>query len=129
MLYRDILTVPVKKGISYIDITNQVEKAVSRSKIPDGLCNIFVDSHSSGIMVNKSDHLLLEDFKNHFKKVEEQKIYAYPNNAFVNIRSSMVSRDVNVPRAKGSLHLSDQKILLWEFGEEGDRNIVITVSF
>ena len=128
MLYRNVSKISMKKGISYLDITERIEEIVKKSRLNHGLCNIFVNSESSGLMITNPQKLLLEDFKNHFRKIDENKLYSYPKNAFVSLRSSMLPNDINVPVTKGSLNINE-KLFLWEFGYAGEKEVTVTISF
>ncbi|MBI4019676.1 MAG: YjbQ family protein [Candidatus Aenigmarchaeota archaeon] len=127
MLYRNIFRVTMPAGMSHVDITDHINEAIIQSGIQDGLCSIFVSSPVCGMMVGEAHRLLMEDFKNFFRIVDEKKIYAYPSNAHSRIRASMLPRDVNVPVSSGKLSASG--VSLWEFGEGGEREIVVTISF
>lgn len=128
MLYRDILHIEAADGISYADITDKLKKVVKDSKIKDGMCSIFVNSDSSGIMIIRHEKLLLEDFKNFFRSVNETKIYAYPRNAPSHLRSIMLPCNVDIPVANESMIIGNRAILLWEFGTRGEKEVVVTIS-
>ena len=131
MLYREIIEIETKQGVSFVDITERVAKAVMNSGIREGLCNVFVTATTAGITINESERLLLEDFKRLFKTlVDEKKLYSHPENAFSHLRASLLSAEKTIPVANSKLILGKwQSILLWEFDvEERKRQVVVTVT-
>ncbi|MBS3054698.1 MAG: YjbQ family protein [Candidatus Aenigmarchaeota archaeon] len=127
MLYRSVFRIAMGKGMSHADITGRVNASIAQSGIQDGLCSVFAASPLCGIMAGETHKLLMEDFKNFFRAVDEKKIYAYPGAAYSHIRASMLPRDINVPLSGG--RISASAIILWEFGEGGEREIVVTILF
>ena len=128
LLYRDVIEVEVAGGVSWHDVTDGINSALQKSGIQEGLCTIFADAHSSGILVSSGNRLLMEDFKNHFQSVSEKKLYASPRDAFVHIRASMLPRSVSIPISGSALHLKN-RVFLWDFGSAGKRELVLTVHF
>jgi len=126
MLYRVVFRLNMPPGMSHADITERVSASIAESRIQDGLCSVFASSPLSGVMLGERHKLLLEDFKNFFRIVDENKMYAYPTRAFSYIRASMLPRDVNIPVSGGKL--PGAGITLWEFGEGGEREVVVTIS-
>lgn len=131
MLYREIIEIETKKGISFIDITERAAKVVMNSGIREGVCNVFITATTAGITINENERLLLEDFKRLFRTlVDEKRLYSHPENAFSHLRASLLSAEKTIPLASGKLILGKwQSILLWEFDiEPRKRQIVVTVT-
>ena len=124
LLYRDVIEVEVAGGVSWHDVTDGINSALQKSGIQEGLCTIFADAHSSGILVSSGNRLLME----HFQSVSEKKLYASPRDAFVHIRASMLPRSVSIPISGSALHLKN-RVFLWDFGSAGKRELVLTVHF
>jgi len=58
-----------KEQLDIVDITNQVKDFVKESSINNGLINIQTLHTTATIFVNEHEPLLIEDFKNHLKKL------------------------------------------------------------
>ncbi|MFH0949424.1 MAG: secondary thiamine-phosphate synthase enzyme YjbQ [Candidatus Aenigmatarchaeota archaeon] len=127
-MYRETIKLETQKD-SCTNITNLVNKAVKNSKVKEGMCNIFLPATTAGLTLNEDDILLNADFLRQFKKIDENKIYSHPNNAFSHLRAAMARQDMNIPVTKNALSLGTwQSILLWEFDtKEREREIVVTV--
>ncbi len=64
----DELLVNTKKAIETVDITNEVEKSVEKSKIKNGLCVVHSIHSTSAIIVNEHESGLIKDI---VRKVSE----------------------------------------------------------
>ena len=129
VLFRDVLTIATEKGISYADITGSVVSLVKACKILEGVCNIFVQATTAGLMVNENDRMLIEDFRRSFAIIDEKKLYSHPQNAFSHLRANLLDTEKTLPVSNGKLLLGEwQSILLWEFDKEPrKREVVVTV--
>jgi len=47
MIYREILEFGVEKD-DFVDITDKINEIVTKCGIPEGLCNVFLPSSTSG---------------------------------------------------------------------------------
>jgi len=131
MLYRDYFEFRTKKGIDFFDITEKISKIVEDSKIQEGLCNIFFEGTTGGLMINENNKMLIEDFKDYFESLaSESKLYHHPTNAFSHIRASMVRQNLTIPIANGKLILGEwQSIIFWEFDiTPRKRRIIVTIQ-
>ena len=131
MLFREILNINTKSGISFLDITDKVEKIVEQYGIRIGMCNIYLTSTTAGIMINENERMLIEDFKLFFRNiVDEDKPRVHPQNATSHLRSQLVGISKNIPISNSKLILGNwQKIILWEFDKnERKREIIITIN-
>jgi secondary thiamine-phosphate synthase enzyme len=130
MMYREVLEFEMKKGVSVLDITKEIETAVKDSKIQEGLCHVFIKGTTGAIMMNENDPMLLEDFKRMFERMIENKLYLHPSNAFSHLRASLIKTSETVPVSGNKLILGDwQSILLWEFDvRPRKRKVIVTVS-
>lgn len=131
MLYRDIFELETVSDGVY-DITSSVKAVLKDSKIKEGTCNLFLTATTAGMMINENNRMLFEDFRKAFDAVApEKKFYKHPENAFSNIRSSMLSQHLAIPVSNSDLVLGEwQSILLWEFDVgERKRKIVVTISY
>jgi len=129
MMYRDYIEVDTQEGKFY-DITEQVQAVLKKSGLQHGLCNLYLEATTAGMMINENDRMLVEDFRRLFKNLApEDKVYQHPDNAFSHLRASMMNQSLVIPVADGSLSLGGwQNILLWEFDNKArTRKVVVTV--
>ncbi len=130
MLYRDVLVIETTTGTSLYDITGGIELVIQKSKIGEGLCNIFLSGTTAGILINEHEHLLVEDFKRFYKYMaDDEKLYSHPANAMSHLRASVVGNEKTIPVAGGKLLLGQwQRVMLWEFDVTArKREIVVTI--
>ncbi len=131
MLFREIVNIKTKKGISFEDITDRISSVVGECAIQDGLCNIYLTATTAGLMINEDERMLLEDFRLFFEHLaSEKKLYLHPSNAFSHLRANLLDASKTIPVSGGRLVLGTwQRIILWEFdAQERDREIIITIT-
>ena len=58
-----------QREFDFIDLTDEVEKFVKESRIKNGLINIQTLHTTASLFLNENEPLLLEDFKNHLKRI------------------------------------------------------------
>lgn len=130
MIYREMFEVETQKGVSFINITGKINEVLSRCMMKNGLCNIFLASTTSGLMINEDEKMLLGDLKRHYEKLaEEDKLYNHASNAFAHIRAASARHDIMLPVSQGRLMLGQwQSIILCEFDNEPrKRTIIVSV--
>ncbi len=127
MLHRNVIQIDTKEGPS--DITKHVENVVNKSHVKNGICNIFLRSTTSSIMINENDVMLFADYKKLFEQVApENRMYAHTDNARSHLLSSLVGNEKSVPVSDGKLLLGKwQSIILWEFDKPRRREIIVSV--
>lgn len=129
-VYREEIEVSTREGIDVLDITKYIEIAIRNSKIRNGICNIFLQATTAGLIINEYDFLLIEDMKNLIKNfIKEDKIYAHPQNAFSHLRAMLTKSDISIPIIDSKLSLGTwQRIWLLEFDTSPrKRKIIVTV--
>ena len=129
MIFRDSFEAKTET-LNYVNITGNIEKAIMKSKIKEGICHVFLPGTTAGIMSNEMDQFLMEDFKRFFRNlIDEKKMYAHPDNAHSHLRASLLSQNMTFTVLKGRLLLGTwQSILLWEFDiEPRTRKVIVTV--
>jgi secondary thiamine-phosphate synthase enzyme len=130
MVYSETLRLKIKSKDFY-DITVQIESAVSESEIRNGVCNVFVLSSTSGVLINENEPMLIQDLKNSLNKIApENDIYQHVENAYSHIRSSIIGNSQTVPIKEGKLLLGQwQKIMIANFDDKDrERDVVVTIT-
>ncbi|MEM5813369.1 MAG: secondary thiamine-phosphate synthase enzyme YjbQ [Candidatus Aenigmatarchaeota archaeon] len=129
-IYRDEIEISTREGIDVLDITKDIEIAVRNSKIRNGICHIFLQATTAGLIINEYDLLLVQDVKNMLKNlVKEEKVYAHPQNAFSHLRAILTKVDLSIPIKDSKPYLGTwQRIWLVEFDTSPrKRKILLTI--
>jgi secondary thiamine-phosphate synthase enzyme len=129
MLYRDVLEIKMKPG-SRKDITKEINEAIEKYSISDGLCNIFIKGTTAGLMINEDDKMLRADIEKMLNAfAPSDKFYQHPENADSHLKAMLFGNTLSIPIADGKLLLGSwQNVMLWEFDViERERILVITM--
>src|SRR3989344_9680772 len=101
-----MLELETAKGVSFTNITENINEILSRCVFKNGLCSIFLASTTSGLIINEDEKMLLGDMKRHYESMaEEGKLYNHASNAFAHIRAASVRHDLMIPVMQGRLML------------------------
>ena len=115
-----------------IDITEQVQRIVSKSKIKEGLCFVFVPHTTAGITINENaDPSVRKDILYELNKIiPHQDNYAHlEGNAAAHIKASILGSSVRVFIENGKLQLGTwQGIYFAEFDGPRSREIWVNIS-
>lgn len=123
------ITVQTTQETEIRDITDEVNSAVDDSPT-DGICLVFVQHTTAGLMVNEAEPRLLSDMKAILKQlISSDGQFAHDeidDNAAAHLRSMLLSESVSVPIADNTLLLGTwQSILLIE--SDGPRQRTVQV--
>lgn len=129
MLFREIIEIETAP-FACVNITGQVARILDACALRDGLCNVFLPATTAGLVLNEYDRFLLEDFKKHYKTIDDARMYMHPDNAASHLRAALARQEVTIPIANGKLLLGKwQSLLLWEFDTTPrTRKIIITIT-
>ncbi|MGB9980591.1 secondary thiamine-phosphate synthase enzyme YjbQ [Methanobacterium sp.] len=127
-----ILNKGSNKRVEIIDITQDINDILTKSKIKDGLINIFARHSTAGIVINENESGLVKDFQNAFESlIPENNNYLHDkidNNADSHIRSFFIGSSETIPIENGSLSLGTwQSVFFVELDGPRSRKFVITV--
>lgn len=117
--------------ITLLDITRQVNDAVAETRMPSGLCNIFVPHTTAAIIVSENwDPDVTSDMIKQLEKmVPRDGGYRHSEgNSQSHILSVMLSTSMNIPVREGKLALGRwQGVMFAEFDGPRDRSLMVTV--
>ena len=123
--------VPTHARSEFIDITGQVQNAVTSSGVSDGICQIFVPHTTAGVTINENadpdvtaDIITTLDqiypWRNNYRHME--------GNSAAHIKASLMGSSVLVPVKNGRLVLGTwQCVYFCEFDGPRTRNAVVNV--
>lgn len=128
----ETLNVKSSRREEMVEITNVVEKLLSKNAAENGICVLYTQHTTCGLTINenadpdvKSDMLgflrkLIPQYYEDFKHFE--------HNSDAHIKSLLVGSSVTVPFANGKLLLGRwQGIYLCEFDGPRERKVLVTV--
>ncbi len=105
-----------------IDITPQVNKALSETEMQDGTVTVFVQGSTAGLTTVEYERGLIKDLEDLFERIAPSNIsYAHngtwgDGNGHSHIRASALGASLTVPFAKGALTLGTwQQIVFIDF--------------
>ncbi|MBN1597261.1 MAG: YjbQ family protein [Bacteroidales bacterium] len=115
------------------DITNQVEKIVSESKVKNGLVNVYAQGATAAIMIQENwDESVQNDVIILLKKLIPQGVWqhdAQDNNGDAHLKAGLIGPSESIPIVGGKMGLSTwQNIFFCEFdGPRNTRSIIVSI--
>lgn len=116
-----------------VDITPQVEQALRRSGIRQGLVSVYAQGATAAIMIQENwDESVQTDVVNLLRKMIPQGVWLHDEqdgNGDAHLKAGLVGPSESVPVIEGALGLSRwQNIFFCEFdGPRPDRRVVCTI--
>ena len=126
-----VLNKESNKRIEIIDMTQDINDILTKSKIKNGLVNIFAMHSTAGIVINENESGLVKDFQNAIESlIPENNNYLHDridNNADSHIRSFFIGSSETIPMENGLLSLGTwQSVFFVELDGPRNRKFVIT---
>ncbi|MBC8320194.1 MAG: YjbQ family protein [Bacteroidetes bacterium] len=127
------ITINTHKREALYDITNEVEKIVSKSSVLGGLVNVYAQGATAAIMIQENwDDSVQLDVVNFFQKIIPRGIWLHDSqdgNGDSHIKAGLIGPSETIPIIDGKMGLSTwQNIFFCEFdGPRNHRKIVITI--
>lgn len=116
--HRSECTVATTSSLEFVDVTDEVKRAVTKSEVSDGHVTVSVPD-GCAIVVNEYESGLISDLKRVIGEIKESGNGSEPQ---------IGSPSVVLPATEGRLLLGRwQRLLLVELGEPADRRVHIQV--
>ncbi len=116
------IALKTKGNAHIIDITGQVNKALSETDMQDGTVTVFVSGSTGGLTTVEYESGLIKDLKDSFERIAPSDVsYAHDAtwgdaNGYSHIRASTIGASLTVPFVKGELTLGTwQQIIFIDF--------------
>ena len=126
------ISLKTRKRVELIDITLEVEKAVSESKIKEGVALIFVPHTTAAITINENADPSVKIDVLHFlnQLVPENGNYLHSEgNSDAHIKSSLIGCEKLIPISEGKLVLGTwQGIIFCEFDGPRNRRVFVQIK-
>lgn len=125
------LTLSTRGRQSIEDLTPQIEQAVAKSGVQEGLCTVYVPHTTAGVIINENyDPDVKRDILTTLARlIPLRGDYEHgEGNADAHVKASLVGTSVTVPIYDGRLVLGTwQGILLCEFDGPRTRRVIVSV--
>lgn len=127
------MEIPIKTSSKneIIDITANAEAFIEKSKVKEGICNIFCPHTTAGLIINENaDPSVKDDILMKLNKiVSEDSDYTHTEgNSSAHVKSSLVGVSLNVPVHNGKLLLGTwQGLFFAEFDGPRNRKVVVSI--
>ncbi|MEO7112618.1 MAG: secondary thiamine-phosphate synthase enzyme YjbQ, partial [Polyangiaceae bacterium] len=109
------------RGRGFSDITRDVEQAVKKSAIQNGICTLFLRHTSASLVIQENaDPAVLRDLQKWISKIApESNVYEHDaegaDDMPAHIRSAITKSSETIPIVNGSLALGTwQAVYVWE---------------
>ena len=131
--HTEYLTFHTRKHREYVHITPQVEAAVQKSGIADGMVLVSAMHITAGIYVNDHEDGLIEDIDAWLETLapfrqEYQHHNTGEDNGDSHLKALLIHHQVIVPVTKGRLDLGRwQRVFYAEFDGQRDKRVILKV--
>ena len=113
------------------DVTEQVNDAVRRSGVEEGVCHLFVPHTTAGLVINENaDPDVGRDLLEKLEALvpSDASYHHFEGNAHAHIKSSLVGQSAATPVVGGRLALGRwQAVFFAEFDGPREREVLVTV--
>jgi secondary thiamine-phosphate synthase enzyme len=130
---RENVSVQTSRREELVDITKQVQNAVTHSRVDNGLIVLYVQGATAALMIQENwDESVQTDVVNLLQKLIPQGVWLHDQqdgNGDSHLKAGLVGPSESIPIIDGKLGLSRwQNIFLCEFdGPRAERKVVCTI--
>jgi secondary thiamine-phosphate synthase enzyme len=113
-VYNTNISFATKGEIEFIDLTDQIQAAVAKSGIKNGLVHVFAPHATGVIVLTENERGLLEDIRRFLEMtVPRNRGYAHPSNAHSHLRSMLLPPDRTLPVIDGRVEFGTWQSLMF----------------
>jgi len=118
-----------KGEIEFVDLTDTVQGAVSKSRIQNGIVHVFAP-HATGVLIlTENEYGLLNDVKALLEKLAPKHgNYSHPSNAHSHLRSVLFPPDKTLPVVNGRAEFGTWQSLLFVETDVYGRKRTVTIQ-
>lgn len=132
--YRQELHFCTDKRRDFVNITPQVEDAVVKSGVKEGLCLINAMHITASVFINDDERGLHTDFEQWLEKLAPEKPHnqyrhnGYEDNADAHLKRQIMGREVVVAITVGKLDFGPwEQIFYGEFDGKRDKRVLVKI--
>jgi secondary thiamine-phosphate synthase enzyme len=133
-VYTEYLTFNTKQQIELVNITDQVQEAVAKSRVKEGLCLVNSMHITSSVFINDEESGLKSDFKKWLEKLAPKDVSLYrhnltgEDNAYAHLWRTVMGREVTVAITGGRLDFGPwEQIFYGEFDGQRPKRLLIKI--
>jgi secondary thiamine-phosphate synthase enzyme len=135
MIITKTLHLNTKGSTDIVDITGEVERGLTGSKLKDGSVTVFVAHSTAAVTAIECEPGLLEDFRKAWERIVPRDIsYSHDSglgegNGYSHVRASILGPSLSVPFTGGKLALGTwQQIVIVDF-DNRPRSRTVVLQF
>ena len=134
-VYYDEVNIATNGDVDIINITEDIQKIVNKSKIKDGIACIFVPGSTGTVTTIEYEPGLMKDFPRTLQKIAPKGEHYdhhetwHDNNGHSHVRASLMGPGISIPIIKGRIiHGTWQQIVFVELDTSPrNRNIIVQI--
>ena len=132
-VYQEKFEIRANKRTELIDITNKVEDVVRRSKIKNGICNVFVPHATAAVILNENESGLVSDIidktEKEFPAGAGYRHDRIDDNADSHLASGFIGQSKGIPLEDNRLLRGTwQQVFVLELdGPRSSRKVIVTI--
>lgn len=128
-VFNTSISFSTKGEIEFIDLSNEVQEAVTKSGVRNGLAHVFAP-HATGILIlTENEYGLLEDVKQFLEKLVPKNVnYEHPSNAHSHLRSMLLPPDKTLPIIDGRVEYGTWQSLMFVETDIHPRKRTVTIQ-
>ncbi|WP_302760023.1 secondary thiamine-phosphate synthase enzyme YjbQ [Christensenella hongkongensis] len=130
--YREVLEMNLPQRRQFVNITPNVEKALKKSGIKEGLCLVNAMNITASVFINDDESGLHADMEKWLEGLAPEKPYSqyahngYEDNADAHLKRSIMGREVVVAITEGKLDFGTwEQIFYGEFDGKRTKRVMI----
>ncbi len=132
-VYNDEINVSTNGEVDIIDITDDIQNIVNKSRLKEGIICVFVSGSTATITTIEYEPGLMKDLPRMLQKIVPKGVHYdhhetwHDDNGHSHVRASLMGPGITIPFKNGKLiHGTWQQIVFVEFDTRPrDRNIVV----
>ncbi|MCL2628971.1 MAG: secondary thiamine-phosphate synthase enzyme YjbQ [Oscillospiraceae bacterium] len=132
--YRKELTFRTSTRRAFMNITPQIEDALSESGVREGLCLVNAMNITASVFINDHESGLHRDFERWLEKLAPEKPHSqydhngYEDNADAHLKRTIMGREVVVAISGGKLDFGTwEQIFYGEFDGKRDKRVLVKI--
>lgn len=134
-VYYDEINIKTNGEVDIIDITNDIQNTIHKSKLKDGIACVFVGGSTGSITTIEYEPGLMKDLPRALEKIAPKGIHYdhhetwHDDNGHSHVRASLMGASITVPIRNGKLlHGTWQQIVFVELDTRPrNRNIIVQI--
>lgn len=132
--HTEYLSVETKKKRDYINITPQVEAAIAKSGVREGLCLVNPMHITASVYINDDEDGLIQDFDDFLEKIAPYDLKGYrhhrtgEDNGDAHVKRQLFGREVVVAITKGRIDFGTwERIFYAEFDGRRPKRVIVKI--